>query len=35
MIERAPDGFQPVHKINGKSIRVYVVNPRIFDGSEE
>jgi putative DNA primase/helicase len=34
MTERAPDGFQPVHKINGKSMRVYVVKPRIFDGGE-
>ncbi len=34
MIERAPDGFQPVHKIAGKPLRVYVVTPRILDGGE-
>lgn len=34
MIEKAPDGFQPVHKIAGKPVRVYVVTPQIFDGGE-
>jgi putative DNA primase/helicase len=35
MIERAPDGFQPVHRIAGTSKRVYVVTPRIFAGGDE
>ena len=34
MIGRASDGFQPVQKIAGKSMRVYIVTPRIFDGGE-
>jgi hypothetical protein len=35
MIERATDGFQPVRKIAGRPMRVYVVTPRIFDRGEE
>jgi putative DNA primase/helicase len=31
MIERAGDGFQQVHKINGRPVRVYVVKPDILD----
>ncbi len=34
MIERAPDGFQQVRKIEGKAMRVYVVTPRIFHGGD-
>ena len=34
MIGRASDGFQPVQKIAGKSMRVYIVTRRILDGGE-
>jgi uncharacterized protein (DUF927 family) len=32
IIEKAPDGYQPVWKIQGKPQRGYVITPRIFDG---
>ena len=31
ILKRASDGFQRVHKIDGKSMRVYVITPAIFD----
>jgi putative DNA primase/helicase len=33
MLKRAPDGFQPVVKIEGTPRRVYVIMARIFEGS--
>jgi uncharacterized protein (DUF927 family) len=35
MLKRAADGFQSVVKINGTSKRVYIITPRIFDGSTD
>ena len=32
MLRRAADGFQCVKKIEGRSIRVYVITAAIFDG---
>jgi hypothetical protein len=34
MLERASDGFQQVHKIDGTPKRVYVINATIFDGGQ-
>jgi putative DNA primase/helicase len=30
MLERAPDGFQCVRKVNGRAVRVYVLKPSII-----
>jgi uncharacterized protein (DUF927 family) len=34
MLEKAPDGYQQVHKIEGQARRFYVLTPEIFAGKE-
>jgi len=34
MLDKAPDGYQQVHKIESQARRFYVLTPEIFAGKE-